>query len=190
MKVQLLTALVAGACALAAVPAHALVITPTSPTPYATTDTNSAVNTWAQIESVFGIDFEQNLTEYYKVNVEGGEEASTYADSYTTTFSNTATDPADALIEYVSGTPIPCPTCFLLVKDGNHQPAQYLFDLGSWDGMEDISLEGFWPNGGAISHIAIWGYDEGTIEEAPEPGSLALLGLGLAGLAALRRRRG
>jgi hypothetical protein len=45
---------------------------------------------------------------------------------------------------------------YLLVKGGRQQPAWYLFDISSWDGMATISLSGFWPGRGSISHVSIF----------------------------------
>jgi hypothetical protein len=45
---------------------------------------------------------------------------------------------------------------YLLVKGGKQKPAWYLFDISSWDGMATISLSGFWPGKGSISHISIF----------------------------------
>ena len=125
----------------------------------------------AYIESTYGV------IELYKDNV-GGIEEGAFAGSYETTFSNSTSDPSDALIEYVSGDSIYCPECYLLVKDGNHDPYWYLFDIGTWNGVDSIELSGFWPNGGAISHLSIYG-DRGNV---PEPAPLALLALGLIGI--------
>jgi len=123
----------------------------------------------------------------YKDDVGVGE-SGTLAGSYQTVFSNSATDPADALISYTGG-PIVDNPAYLLVKDGNHEPWWYLYDLADlgWDGMEDLGLSGFWPNGGAISHVTLYG-TSGT-NPVPEPGTLLLLGCGLLGLALYGRSR-
>lgn len=127
----------------------------------------SAINSY--IEMMYGV------TYLYKSDV-GGSDSQSFASSYDTVFSNTPLDPTDALITYVAGQSITCPDCYLLVKDGNQQPAWYLFDIGSWDGTEAISLSGFWPNQGAISHVAIYGNDSTNV---PAPGPLALLTIGM-----------
>ena len=77
---------------------------------------------------------------------------------------------------------------YLLVKDGNHEPAWYLFDLMNipsgvgWNGTDTIEVTSFWPNGGAISHVSLYGPTA-----VPEPMTLILLGFGLLGLAGIRR---
>lgn len=132
---------------------------------------------------------EDDLVLYYKANVDGSEEG-TFAASYETTFDSTPSDPQDALIEYISGASIDCPECYLAIKDGNQTPSYYFYNLSAWDGLEPISLQDFWPQQGAISHISIWGREDGGggQQEIPEPATLALVGLGLLAAGSLRRR--
>ena len=115
-------------------------------------------------------------TEYIKQD--GNGETGSYAGSYTI---STNFDDAGTIV-YDGGGALSCPECFLMVKDGNATPKAYLFDLGNWDGEETITLSNFWPNGGAISNISLWG----TPGQVPVPAPLALLAVGLAGIT-LRR---
>jgi len=179
-------------------PTYALTLTPAS-LPQCTTNVNSNNTQDDEIALCFGGSGSDYSLDYKK-DVGGGESGS-LSGSYETTFSNTATDPANALIEYISGTTIACVgslKCILAVKDGRQTPAQYFFDLFlpqyAWNGMDDIVLTGFWPDKGAISNVSIWSHGEGTGDDdddtdLPEPGSLALLGLGLLGLGMSRRRK-
>ncbi len=131
------------------------------------------------------------IEEVYKQD-EGGPETGTYAASYTTEFLYTSDDPEDdpeeATIAWVSGTPYVNPLCsFLLVKDGNHNPAWYFFDLAAagWDGRQTLELSGFWPGSGAISHVGI--YNAPT--SVPDGGlTIALLGLSLCALGVMGRK--
>jgi hypothetical protein len=91
-------------------------------------------------------------TEAYKDD-EGGSESGAAQGWYSTTYNSDLSGAeivwAGAPSSYISGA------SYLLVKDGKHKPAWYLFDISSWDGMETISLSGFWPKKGAISHVSI-----------------------------------
>jgi PEP-CTERM motif len=116
-----------------------------------------------------------------------GADSGTFADSYTTWFYNDIGDPDNALLFFDGGPTISCPSCYLAVKDGRHSPGYYFYDLSSWNGIEAISLENFWPEGGAISHVSIWG--RGGTTNVAEPSTLALLGLGLLALGVVRRRQ-
>ncbi len=113
--------------------------------------------------------------------------------NYTTTFSNSATDPEDALIQHNGGAYIDTssPT-YLLVKDGNADPGWYLFDLTSdglgtgldWNGTDDLNLQDFWVGRGAISHVSLWG----DSTRVPDGGTtVALLGLSLLGMVGFRK---
>lgn len=90
---------------------------------------------------------------------------------------------SDADIEYMGDGTTFAKATHLLVKDGNADPIWYLYDLSSWDGMETIELRDFWPDGGGISHITLYG----TV--VPEAGSLLVWGtLALTGLCLCRRK--
>lgn len=122
---------------------------------------------------------------------QGGGESGAFANDYSTEFFNTPTDPEDAKITWNGPGVITCTVCWLVVKDGNNTPMFYGFNLTAlgWDGKDILDLQDFWPSNGAISHVSIWSTGGGGDKPLPEPGSLALLGLGLIGLAAAKRRR-
>ena len=160
--------------------ASAVLITP-STTPVWTGSDNSNFNAAAITAIVGG----SALTEVYKQNV-GGDETGSFASSYATSFSNTAADPSDALIDYGSGSSISGSSIFLYVKDGNQNPAYYIFDISTWNGTDDLTLTGFWPRQGAISHVAILTRGGSSVPDAGT--TVALLGAGLIGVGALRRR--
>jgi hypothetical protein len=164
--------------------AYALSITPTTGTDGVTRwdgDETSQSEIDSAISPIIG-----NATELYKQNV-GGSESGPFAGSYNTVFLDTPTDPSGATITYTGGPIIP-EDAFMLVKDGNQEPAWYLYNLTAlgWDGMDQLDLSGFWPNQGAISHIAFY---SGGGTSVPDGGAtVVLLGLGLTALALVRRK--
>ena len=119
--------------------------------------------------------------ELYKNDFDEGESGA-LRDSYDTEWSG---NPNGALITYMGGDIVGEPA-FLLVKDGNHAPAWYLYCLDSfgWDGKEIIELSNFWTTGGAISHVTLYGS-----RQVPEPATMLLLGSGLIGLGVFGRKK-
>ncbi len=142
------------------------------------------------VYDAFNLVNDGTLNLLYKAD-QGGSDSGSFASSYDTTFDNSPSDPADALIQHLTGSSISCPDCYLAVKDGNHDPSYYFYNLSAWDGLMDLDLNDFWPQQGAISHVSIWGKDGGGGPPAaiPEPVSLLLFGTGLMSLAFIRRRQ-
>jgi hypothetical protein len=174
---KLSLAALVGLCAV--LNAGALTINP-STTPQFTGTDNSNLSD-SQISTIVGV---SGLTTVYKQD-QGGSEGGTFATSYTTTFLNSPSDPSGALIDYIGGASITGGSIFLYVKDGNSDPAYYIFDITDWDGKEDLLLEDFWPKQGAISHVAIL-TSGGT--SVPDGGTtVALLGAALSLLGLVRR---
>ena len=140
-----------------------------------------------------------DLTELYKAESfpyeddpsNPGGQSGPLKDAYTTVFEfvSGGEDYRGATITYnpAGGPAVDCSIeCYLLVKDGDHSPAAYLFDLalGSvWDGEMDLVLKNFWLGNGSISHIALYG----NISAIPLPAGFWLFGTALLGFIGLSR---
>lgn len=172
-----LTAVFAAGLALNA---NALLITPTS-SPRWSGNVPNNINA-NDVEDITGTSTELSLL--YKDNV-GGAEEGPLAGSYSTSY-NPADEPEDGAITYdggafVTGTPI-----YLVIKDGDHDPRWYIFDISGWNGKETITFEDFWSGQGAISHVGIYGAGSTSVPDAGS--SVALLGLALTSLGLFRRK--
>lgn len=175
------SAVVLGLLGVASLSVDALPVTP-STFPQWTGNQTSQSQINGVIAPIIG-----SATELYKQNYGGSEEKS-LAGSYQTTFVNSADGPSGALIDHIGGAYVGG-TAWLLVKDGNHSPAWYLFNLTTlgWNGTDDLQLSGFWTGNGAISHVTLYGTSVGV----PDGGATAaLLGMGLLALGTLSRKHG
>jgi len=124
---------------------------PINLSPVVAIDSGSENNTPAILQAISG--WIGTDTEAYKDD-EGKSESGSAKQWYSTTYNR---DLSRAEIVW-DGTTDPYITgpSYLLVKGGKQKPAWYLFDISSWDGMATISLSGFWPGKGSISHISIF----------------------------------
>lgn len=199
MKTSIIRKWLAGLCLggalFSATGAQAVVITPGTNQQW-TTNVNSNL-TAAEVAAIVG--YGGTLTELYKMDQGAATDVGSFASSYSTEYFNSPTDPEDAKITYVTGQPVIAGSpLYLLVKDGNQTPAQYIFNLNSldldnnpataaysWNGMDELYLQDFWPNQGAISHVSIY---RGTGTSVPDGGAtVALMGIALGGLSLGRR---
>lgn len=154
-------------------------------------DNNAALHA-DDVEGIVGET--DDLVLFYKADQGDGEEGP-FADSYDTVFENSPTDPEDALISYISGDVIDsCDSlsCYLVIKDGNQEPGNYIYDLSdlsylgligeAWNGLASLDLNDFWVGKGAISNVAIYGV-------VPVPAAFWLFGTALVGFIGISRRR-
>ena len=181
--------------------AHALTVTPSSTPSYLETVEQGALDA-TDVKAIavtnFGFSSAGTLALAYKEDFDDGESGN--AQSYYSTSFYPELTTGDGISagsitwNSASLTIIDCPSCYLVVKDGNHNPKQYVFDISGWNGVSTIDFSGFWANGGGeISHVAIFNNAApgggGTVAAIPEPETYAMLlaGLGLVGFAARRK---
>lgn len=159
----------------------------------ATTATTSNLGTLDAINTAFGSSYTDLNLLYKGDSGLGGTESGTFADVYDYTITSSEGNDFDTFtITYTGGTAAACPTCILIVKDGNNDPSQYLLSLNDWNGTDTISGSGFWTDtNGAISNVALWQGESGgpDPQSVPEPAPAALLGLGLIGIAMTRMKK-
>ena len=202
MKTVIKTILAIGALGLSA-QAHAIMISPstgTLGTDRFETSSNSNLSSLSAINTAFGTSFTSASLQYKFNTGNPGTEEGTLSGSYEAdNVAGGVGDESGLDINYSgSGNIVVCATeCFVIVKDGNNTPAQYLFILstaaiGIWNGTDELEFSGFWPSNGAISNVALWGGSGSPPppdQLVPAPAPLALLGLGLLGLGIRRRNR-
>lgn len=158
--------------ACAAGTALALPISPADVGLIVATGSSSSEPSLSTIQTLTGV---PDLYIAYKKDVPSTE-SGTLAGSYTTTFNG---DLSGGTIVWDSpAAAIASSDVYMLVKDGNHDPTWYLFDLSTvWDGMETITLSGFWPGQGDISNVVIYA---GETTSVPDGGTTVLMiGAGL-----------
>jgi hypothetical protein len=108
-----------------------------------------------------------------------------FANYYTTEYIGSGGDYSGAKITWDGPNFISANPVYAIVKDGNQDPAWYLFNISGWNGKDTLEFSGFWPQSGSISHIEI----QGTPGTVPDGGmTLMLLGGALVGLETLRRK--
>jgi hypothetical protein len=178
--------------ALLSFQSHALLVSPSdcNTTFTCITSTSTSAFDASDVASLFGV--ADNLDLYFKIDIDSGGETGLFAGSYTASSILPSGDESGLSINYDSGPVISCPDCYLVVKDGNHSPSQYLFDISEWGGLDVLSLSGFWEGvGGSISHVAIFGVDDPStrISHLPVPASVWLFGTALMGFVGFSRRR-
>jgi hypothetical protein len=184
--------------------AEALALTPADTTCTTTDNSNlSGSALYSLLDGCFDVTATA-LNLIYKANVSEtstnpSSEEGTHALSYSATFSPVGDASGGSIVFATGQTAFNCLECYLVVKDGNHEPAQYFFDLTGWNGTDNIDLSGFWAGAGragrgAISNVAIHGV-VGTVPPPPpppssvsEPASFLLISAGFA-MAAVRLRR-
>jgi hypothetical protein len=165
---------------------YALLVSPGSANQIGTGTETGVPQILAEIQANLGINL--SGSELYKQNAGEATDSGGFSGSYSTSFSPNDADASGFTITYGGGSAISANPVYLLVKDGNQNPAWYLYDITGWNGTDVITGSGFWPAGGAISHVSIYG-TPGTPPSVPDGGlTLALLGASVAGLGVLRRK--
>ena len=198
MKIQKLNRTLLGAMLISgalgvATQAHAdLNLSPATPANWTSNIITNLSQT--QVEGIVGV---SPLGLAYKMDnnpvLESGNAGPYYTTSFIADPNNVAGDQSGATITWDGGLKISCGDCFLIVKDGNSVPVQYIFDISTWNGTDTINLSNFWLGKGGISNVAIWnnadggGGGGGSLVPEPETYAMLLAGLGLVGFAARRK---